>query len=382
MLSVSAQVKAIKSSVQLKPLGDSTPSGYGLLWMFLDIVGLCLLRQHQGCILCLFKLVFVVLLVLTQVFFMYCCVTFSMAGVPVMPQISNVSVGLISMALWFSVSRKKIRLDSLIFQIHSLEEVGKREILSLTFAINACFAVTAFIKVVCTIGYICNMTDKMETDYATAIITTKDRNVEMFIRIILSWLAGVVIIFMPVLVTVLCSSLYFRCSQLLDDFYTDIHQPDGRAGLIRLSQRHRRLFRLTRSVERRLSPVAFMLFGSQVLNMFVGLSAFATHFFPPATMWQCVPSLTIVPATVLALTLSASRISSKARDIRASLQSVRHVLVSKQKVEWESVALVESMLETSFPTMTACRVVELQPKLILSVFGSLFTYGFLIINMK
>ncbi|KAG8177518.1 hypothetical protein JTE90_026864 [Oedothorax gibbosus] len=358
--------------------------GYGLLWLWLDIVGLPLFRNgYRVCEIS--KIVFVFVLTAMQAFLMYGCVNFSLAGeAPFIPQMSLVSVGFISMALWFSVNEKKKKLKTLMLQFHKLEQLGTRKFSSLTWVLNTYFVITHLFYVVCIHGYIFTLDEDTDKDYSKLLITTKDKCLVIFLRILIAYLCLLVINFMPVLATVLCGSVYFRCSQLLSGFCMDIsaHLSGGRVGLIRLSQKHRSLFKLTHSVERSLSSVALMLFCSQVLNMFVGLAAFTYHIFPASALWLSAPALVIVPSTVLILTLSAARIRLRVRDIQTTLQNVRHCLVSSSQIEWESVAVVESMLGTSFPKMTACGFVELKHRLILSVFGSLFTYGLLIINMQ
>ncbi|GIY29792.1 uncharacterized protein CEXT_780231 [Caerostris extrusa] len=77
--------------------------------------------------------------------------------------------------------------------------------------------------------------------------------------------------------------------------------------------------------------------------------------------------------------MSASRISYQVFRVQTTLQ-VMHNKVGT--AEPKTLQIVKNMLEIKFPEMTAYGIVKLKPALIVSSFGSVLTYGLLVINVN
>ncbi|GIX74674.1 uncharacterized protein CDAR_366231 [Caerostris darwini] len=77
--------------------------------------------------------------------------------------------------------------------------------------------------------------------------------------------------------------------------------------------------------------------------------------------------------------LCASRISYQVFRVQTSLQVMYN---NKGTVEPKSLQIVKDMLHVKFPEMTAYGMVKLKPALIVSSFGSVLTYGLLIMNVN
>lgn len=70
------------------------------------------------------------------------------------------------------------------------------------------------------------------------------------------------------------------------------------------------------------------------------------------------------------------------QEMKIELQNIHEALMSAGKTDWELEKFVKTMVKPELQSISACGMVELKPSLILSVFGSLFTYGLLVLNLK
>ncbi|GFT24293.1 uncharacterized protein NPIL_161291 [Nephila pilipes] len=119
--------------------------------------------------------------------------------------------------------------------------------------------------------------------------------------------------------------------------------------------------------------------------MYIALSTyFATdsQAFTASLQWQSVPAMTVVPMSLIIVTMYASRVSKEVENMQENLQDLHNLLVCDLESCRKTLLIIRTMMETNFPSLTAGGVFELKRGLILSVFGSLFTYGLLVINIK
>ncbi|GIZ05358.1 hypothetical protein CEXT_511841 [Caerostris extrusa] len=77
--------------------------------------------------------------------------------------------------------------------------------------------------------------------------------------------------------------------------------------------------------------------------------------------------------------LSASRISYQVFRVQTTLQVMYN---KKGTLEPKTLQIAKDMLDIKFPEMTAYGMVKLNPALIASSFGSVLTYGLLIMNVN
>ncbi|GFS31962.1 uncharacterized protein NPIL_348001 [Nephila pilipes] len=152
-----------------------------------------------------------------------------------------------------------------------------------------------------------------------------------------------------------------------------------------LMRRHSLTLQLVRRVEEELSPLSFLLLCSLLSNMYKALATYIAMdnaIIFSTLIWDCLPSMTLMPLCLAGVTLSASRISSRVSGIQASLQMDHNVLLNRNCLNSKTTKLLRAMLKTEFPKMTSGGIMELKPGLIFSVFGTLFTYGLLIRSVK
>lgn len=363
-------------------------NGYGLLCVFLDFIGIRIFEeQSRYSIRYAWKKIIAFSLFITQACFLYAWVRSIFRDISTVKLYGSfICIAIIWFALWYDIYNKKATIKFFVIQFHRIRLLSGRKMRSLSSVINISLGSGICISFLSIAFHLWTLSDR--EDILTFLITIENKSIERLVKVTCS-LVLIMLFLAPFIFTVMCCSLYYRCSDLLGDFCEDIAVAQCRelhhAELIELLQRQILLYRLTFAVERGLSFTALLLLCSQMLNMYVALASFVKldgRTIAASTIWMCTPVLTVTPCSTIALTLSASRIQFKYKEIQIALHNLYHRLVSQKKVEWKSVIVVKGMLETSFPIMSASGIVELKPELILSVFGSLFTYGLLVVNIK
>ncbi|GBO31154.1 hypothetical protein AVEN_49229-1 [Araneus ventricosus] len=184
-------------------------------------------------------------------------------------------------------------------------------------------------------------------------------------------------------------ALYWKISNLLSDFngklvtfeQIDFHYDNS----IKLMNRYNLLFHLVHSAEEALSSMSFLFLCSQWLNVYVALVGFLkmkNKSFSYALCWENITRLILGPIIVASVVACASRISLQIHRIRMNMQLIHNFLMKDSDSNHKTIQLVQYMKNTEFPHLTAFKIAELKPGLILTFFGSVLTYGLLILNIK
>ncbi|GIY76328.1 uncharacterized protein CDAR_446861 [Caerostris darwini] len=144
------------------------------------------------------------------------------------------------------------------------------------------------------------------------------------------------------------------------------------------------LYKLVHEIEKVLSTTAFLLLFSEWLNLYlvlVILFKLDNRGFTDVITWESIFRLVMGSLTVIAVVLCASRISCQNHRFRSILQLTHTCMLPHKENSNKVLLLVRAMLSMEFPRMTACGVLHLEPVLILSVLGSVLTYGLLVLNI-
>lgn len=370
---------------------STVPKGYGLLWLFLNLAGIGVFDdQSKSNKRYVWIKIFPLSLFLMHIYLLYVwLICIVKANTKFYFYLSSVCLVIISIATWVQVNKKKYTIKRFVIQFHRIGLLIGRKIKYPSCGINISLFVGLFITFTSIACYLVTLSDHIHPVYTlnTFRIKIENKSIEFLVCFSTCSLLLCIMNLVSLVYTVMCSSLYYICSELLNDFSEDIvilqcREP-RREELIELLERHKLLHKLTLAVGHELSPIAFLLLCSQTLTMFTALSNVMN--IGEYTTWLTLPlpSMVLTPCSVIGLTLSASRVQSKYREIHMALQNVYYCLISqkKEKFDWNNVAVVKSILDIPVPTMTASGIVELKPGLILSVFGSLFTYGLLVLNI-
>ncbi|KAG8196522.1 hypothetical protein JTE90_012336 [Oedothorax gibbosus] len=362
--------------------------GYGLLWKFLAFTGISIIEENKTTRGSYRELMLLLpgLLFLQQIYFIYFYTrNIIQGGAAIEFDVPTIGISIVSVGLWFNVNMKKTQVRNLVLQFHRIELLKCRKKRSLNCGVNSCLAFGVFIILLVIIGHFSISPELREGDEVFSFLSTfQNKGLEFAVKFAGSVFSLFALFLMPFIWVVMCGTVYYKCSQMLEDFCQDISKWHlKREELVEHLDKYRLLRQLTYNVSNSLSSTAFLMLCWQILNMYVSLARFfSSRHVLTNTIWFNVPSLTAIPCSVVGLAMSASRVQSKQEEVRNALQNVRNNLVSKTKIGWKTLAVVDSMLKTFFPAMSAWGIVELRKELILSVFGSLFTYGLLILNIK
>ncbi|GFY49722.1 uncharacterized protein TNIN_153431 [Trichonephila inaurata madagascariensis] len=83
-----------------------------------------------------------------------------------------------------------------------------------------------------------------------------------------------------------------------------------------------------------------------------------------------------------AIVIVMKRISSQIHRIRTSLHLIYYALGYDMENKRKTMKLLKNIMKVDFPQMTALGVLTIKPVLILSTFGSVLTYGLLVLSIK
>lgn len=312
-------------------------------------------------------------------------------GIEIILNVSFMCIGFVSVALWFNVYKKKKILKTIVIQFHRIALLSSRNLRSTNFVINIYFIILIVILILSANGHVTSLPQIASNngEILTFLLVIENQNLKHIVRIISCSLLLINLAFISVFFAILCSSVYFKCSELLGIFceniaYMQFREP-LRLEVVNLLQKYRLLHRMTHDVEKGLSSVSFLILCSQMQKKEIALARsvdLGGKEVSASVIWITIPSVTVIPVSVIILTLSASRIGSKVQVVQFTLQSIYDSWICRDKVDRQSLEMVKNMMETYFPTMSAYGIVELKRGLVLSVFGSLFTYGLLVVNIK
>ncbi|GFQ96668.1 uncharacterized protein TNCT_559881 [Trichonephila clavata] len=188
------------------------------------------------------------------------------------------------------------------------------------------------------------------------------------------------------LVAVMCGTLYYSLSELFHLFKKDLQAAvvDSKNMTVKLLY-YAKLFKLANELEKTLSTTCCLFLCSQMISMYVSLATYVlldAEHITPTIVWESVPQISLIPASVIGITFCASKITSQIKKCDICFQSLHDRLISQPKIDWKTLQLVKAMMKKHLPFMSACHIIKFTPTFIISVFGSLFTYGLLILNLK
>ncbi|GBM78270.1 hypothetical protein AVEN_245204-1 [Araneus ventricosus] len=373
-------------------------SGYGFLLKFLQFSGLnikqCKMEKTSTCSVKTFlKELPIVFMYMVQIYIIISAlltVTQSLSYIVIVA--SFTVANLISLILWHLMYRRKRKIMNLLIQFNKITVLFKRYRKSLSTSINISLGfvvlVPAFSATLCAIQ-LRNSPHFLRAYYHLYLESKLRSETSFLLGIAIADLTFWSLFAFPSIIAVACGTIYYRFSELLSYFCDNIMENDERSlsyiKFFKLMENYDLLCDLSLSIEKALSPVVLLLLSSQTLCMYIALSSFVLFdsvYAPDSVKWQSVPGMTMIPASLIGVNFCAARILSKMRSIRAVLQKIHNNLARDIEMNWKSILLLKTMLKMNFPPMTAGGILELKSGLILSVFGSLLTYGLLIINIR
>ncbi|GIY17691.1 uncharacterized protein CDAR_406621 [Caerostris darwini] len=190
----------------------------------------------------------------------------------------------------------------------------------------------------------------------------------------------------PAIAALLSGTIYFKTSDLLGKvrenlanikmdvlYYNEISK---------LSMNYNVLYLLAHEVEKEFSLTMFLLLCSHLFNLNTVLLSYILYAGELLSYsLACLMITELIFAVILnvGVIMSASRISYQVFRVQTTLQVMYNKVGT---AEPKTLQIVKNMLDIKFPEMTAYGIVELKPALIVSSFGSVLTYGLLVINVN
>ncbi|GBN07829.1 hypothetical protein AVEN_15395-1 [Araneus ventricosus] len=134
-----------------------------------------------------------------------------------------------------------------------------------------------------------------------------------------------------------------------------------------------------------MSSTCFFLLCSQMAGMYCLLSEFVLTKTEDIITIQIIEFAFIIvfcPSTVIGIIWCASRINAQHQMIQRAIYLLLDSQTKLRKHDTAIISYLNRMKEKQFPIMSSCGFLELTPKLLIGLFGSLFTYGLLFLNLK
>ncbi|GBM14799.1 hypothetical protein AVEN_255865-1 [Araneus ventricosus] len=145
------------------------------------------------------------------------------------------------------------------------------------------------------------------------------------------------------------------------------------------------LFKLVHDLQDAISLPCFFILLTQITVLFYTIASFLmkmSHALPTNLAIRNAVILLMMPLSVIAIFLCASRINAYFEKIRTAIVLLEDRLVTEGNYDADVAYYLRSMREKSFPIMSACGVVELTPNVMIGMFASIFSYSLLILNLK
>ncbi|GBM72445.1 hypothetical protein AVEN_6980-1 [Araneus ventricosus] len=192
----------------------------------------------------------------------------------------------------------------------------------------------------------------------------------------------------PFLASGMIGILYYEFSEFLHQFHEDLklqfkslnHNKIGS-----LQQVHTFLYQVGLEVQNGTSMICFVIICCQMTSMYVTLSVFNVFIkkkFSSSSICRMILSFILGPGSLACLTLCSSKISTQFQKVQRTILLLKDELIRRELLESKVFDSLNTMLEKQINVMTASGFVELTPKSLLAMIGSLISYTLLIVNLK
>ncbi|GIY88729.1 uncharacterized protein CDAR_438311 [Caerostris darwini] len=294
------------------------------------------------------------------------------------------------LGMWYNTYKKRYIIRNLIEHYNTLGVLRRNIWRHRSIVINIVLLYTISVPLLSAV--ICAKSagnDTIIRGFYTFEIQHEENFINISIRSILIASVFSSIFIFTCVIALMCGILYYNMSDLFYLFCKDLKSlQDSVLSPRRLRKRvldQSVLFQVSHRLEEATSVNSGLFLCSQIVPMYVSLATFflfGANELTTAILWANAPTALLAPFYVIGITLCASRISSQIKNCNVCLQILHDRLIYDTLVKGETLQLVKAMMNRRFTSMSACSVVNFTPNIILSIFGSLLTYGLLILNFK
>ncbi|GBM55560.1 hypothetical protein AVEN_74520-1 [Araneus ventricosus] len=192
----------------------------------------------------------------------------------------------------------------------------------------------------------------------------------------------------PVIVGIMCGVFYYEFSEIFSRFRKDLKSKGSsmnREDILSCMRMYTSLFEVVHDLQNAISLPCFFFLCTQLTVMFCTIAMFvltrAEHFSTPHLFETALIIIMAIPS-VVGTVLCGSRINTQYQKTQTAIVFLKDRLIKQAYYDETIVCYLNLMIDKEFPIMSACGIVQLTPNFMLGMFGSLFTYSLLILNLK
>ncbi|GBM01916.1 hypothetical protein AVEN_269530-1 [Araneus ventricosus] len=306
--------------------------------------------------------------------------------------ISFLTTSLISVALWHDIRKKRNLIKKLILKCQQVASHLQATNQNLNPVINSTLVLAILIPALLAAfyGLIESETSVEYKMYYSFFLLLEDDSVtSVSIRTMIIFFSFFLAFTLPSLIGILVCRLYYIVGELFEDLHakikTVLKANSHHNEILNLFEFYCMLYKVAHKIERAISLTTFLLLCCQWLNTYIVLvSFFKMHSasYTSTMYWESAYRLILSLLILVGIVLCACKISSHIQGIGKKLQLKLNTLESNAEGNHKSLQLVQTMLNMKFPQITAYGITVLNPSLILSFYGSILTYGLLMLNLR
>ncbi|GIY42380.1 uncharacterized protein CDAR_440041 [Caerostris darwini] len=190
----------------------------------------------------------------------------------------------------------------------------------------------------------------------------------------------------PALAALLSGTIFFKTGDLIGKLRENLENIKSDVPchneISKISMNYNYLYVLVHEVEKEFSLTNFLILCSQWFNLNTVLFCYILYkgdLLSYSLGSQIIAELIFAIILNISVIQCASKISYQVFRVQTTLQLMHN---KSATTKCSHLQIMKNMMDIKFPEMTAYGIVKLNPSLIASSFGSVLTYGLLVINVN
>ncbi|KAF8773455.1 hypothetical protein HNY73_016118 [Argiope bruennichi] len=296
--------------------------------------------------------------------------------------LGSILADILPLVVHYSIKLKKQALKHILMQYSRVSVLDGKNCVSYRKKVNFILISIAVILVILTTICIISMHSYPEQKlYYTFYINFHNNIVGECIFIFTIHFIFAYEYVLPCVMGLMCGVLYYEFSEYLFRFRKRLEilsPPFDKKEVVSQLKMHSTLFEVLLDLQEALSFICFFFLCTQMTIMFCLLSVFVltpTENIIEPMISELVLITALAPTSVIGVVLCASRIYVQCQKIQIAIHLLMDSFMRQTNLDNDIMFYVKLMNDKQFPIMTAGGIVDLTPKLMLGLFGSLFTYG-------
>ncbi|GBM55566.1 hypothetical protein AVEN_74525-1 [Araneus ventricosus] len=192
----------------------------------------------------------------------------------------------------------------------------------------------------------------------------------------------------PVFAGIMCGFFYYEFGEIFLRFRKELKCKGSsfyRDDILSSVKMYSSLYQLVHDLQNAVSLPCFFFLCTLLTDLFCTIASFVItwekHVSAPH-LCETVLIITLAIPSVVGTVLCGSRINTQYQKTQTAIVLLKDRLIKQAYYDETIVCYLNLMMDKEFPIMSACGIVQLTPNFMLGMFGSLFTYSLLILNLK